>query len=516
MVDPGLIAAGNATVAPAFKSLIEKHVLPHVDRIISKNSTNKELLRHGLQNRFEEYISRINDAYSLMCAIALGNQPRKLEDLYVPMTIAQVGEDSKKFVINDRFSEIFKKNNKIIIIDPAGMGKSTVLKYILLKCIASDYAIPILVELRKLSSSQSIINYIKHVLTEIGETVSDDFLIALMKRGDFVIMLDGYDEISPEHKTAVVADLHNFISRLPKNKYVITSRPEESLVSFSAFQSFKLKPLSKEEAYDLLRRYDAGKGRAEPLIERLEEINNSSIQEFMENPLLTSLLYRAYDHKATIPLKKHAFYRQVFDALFDAHDLSKEANFARVKKSRLDIDDFHKLMRGVGFESLRRGQLEYDKDGIINLINKAAEVSGLAGVRFDCFLDDIVKAVPLFVLDGNSYRWSHKSLQEYFAACFVWMDSREKQEIILKQMVTSGRARSYSNFFDLYYDMDKNGFRFYIVDSVLQEFKKHIENMSEVKKSKSATDDDIDQRVGLTFWHQVFLVKNKVYQKLIA
>lgn len=55
------------------------------------------------------------------------------------------------------------------------------------------------------------------------------------------------------------------------------------------------------------------------------------INEFLKNPLLVSLLFAAFDFKQTIPLKKHIFYRQVFDAYFDSHDLSKGDSYVHEK-----------------------------------------------------------------------------------------------------------------------------------------------------------------------------------------
>ena len=141
--------------------------------------------------------------------------------------------------------------------------------------------------------------------------------------------------------------------------------------------------------------------------------------------------------KQTIPLKKHIFYRQVFDAYFDSHDLSKGDGYVHEKKSKLDIDDFDKVMRRIGFECLRRQQIEFTKDELLNIVDTArANFPSLSFTSMG-LLSDLLKAVPLFCQDGVYYKWVHKSLQEYFAAEFIYKDSKSNQDAILSKLYNS-------------------------------------------------------------------------------
>ena len=71
------------------------------------------------------------------------------------------------------------------------------------------------------------------------------------------------------------------------------------------------------------------------------------VGEFLANPLLVSLLFKAFEYKQQVPFKKHVFYRQVYDALYHHHDLTKEPGFERKKHSGLDLEDFHRVLRAT-------------------------------------------------------------------------------------------------------------------------------------------------------------------------
>jgi len=155
---------------------------------------------------------------------------------------------------------------------------------------------------------------------------------------------DGFDEISITERSKVTSDIQTFVSKAKNNKFIITSRPEDALSSFGGFQKFQIMPLKLDEAFELIKKYDPTNKISDLLIKKIEDddiIRN--IEEYLKTPLLVSLLYTAFEYKQSIPFKKHIFYRQVFDALFESHDLSKGDSFERDKFTKLGSDEFHRV-----------------------------------------------------------------------------------------------------------------------------------------------------------------------------
>lgn len=435
----------------------------------------RSLSAHAISSfgdRFSEYIRIQAERHSNLNTIVFGHQ-KSIADLYIPLTVvpsrsSEERHESSEIYIDRFHTKLLPAETRILITDTAGMGKSTLSKFLFLQSLKSAYAIPIFLELRHLSSSSTILAVIQRQLNT--SAISEDEpkfsrrqVERIFKKGGLIIFLDGYDEVPFKDRETVTTDIKDFLEKYPENTYVITSRPESGLLAFPTFKQFGIKPLKKEESFALIRKYDQGGGRAEQLISKLTGRDFRAVQEFLKNPLLTSLLYRSFEYKQNVPIKKHIFYRQVFDALFDWHDSSKDGYNTREKKSGLDIDAFHRVLRIIGFISVMKGEVEGDTDTVLGWIRKARELCSTTSFSESNFLDDLVRAVPVFVKDGDYYRWSHKSLAEYFAAQYICTEGKIQQAQILSAFISSGRTSRFSNVLDQIYDVDVVAFRTHLI-----------------------------------------------------
>ncbi|MES2690793.1 MAG: NACHT domain-containing protein, partial [Bacteroidota bacterium] len=444
------------TATPLVSAITEIFVKPKLADIAKGLKLKVNKIESIFEDKFNEYLTRSYEKYSIMNTIVFHNQQRLLKDLYIPLTLENT--DQEQFTI-DRFDKNFLPvYERILITDTAGMGKSTLLKKIFLSVIDEAVGIPILVELRRISKSKDIIQEIMDQINSISKDLDKDFILRLIQQGNFVFLFDGYDEIPTENRVEATEQIQKFINKAGKNLFILTSRPESALSAFGDFKGFSVKPLAKNQAFDLLRRYDGNGNLSKELIKKLQGKTYNNIDEFITNPLLVSLLFAAFEHKHTIPIKKHIFYRQVYDALFESHDLTKGDSFAREKFCKLDVDEFHRVLRHIGYNCLIKGKIEFTKDEILDLIKDAKTyVSGISFKESD-LLKDLISTVPLFTIDGIYYKWSHKSLQEYFAAQFIFLDSKEKQRDILLKIYKHENAIKFINVLDLYYSIDYRSF----------------------------------------------------------
>ena len=473
MVDPITAVAISEGTKQTTKLLVDQLVNPIIN--VLKLTYNKNLIH--INAHFQEYLLRNYERYSTMNTLVFTNTQKQLKEIYIPLSITTKDAHTEKDIsikINTYPKEIIHKYRKLLITDTAGMGKSTIMKYIYLSIIDNGAGIPIFIELRRLNADKDIFAEMQEQLKAINKDFDEILLREFIKDGKLIFILDGYDEIPLADKSIVTQRMQDFIAKAGNNLFFMTSRPEESLSGFGEFVRFEINPLSKYEAYNLLRKYDKYGGTSESLIKKLKEEKSKPIEEFLKNPLLVSLLFIAFDFKQTIPLKKHLFYRQVFDAFFEVHDLSKGDSFARKKYSGLDIDEFHQVLRYIGFKSMKK--IEFSKDELLSIIQGAK--SFCVGLNFSDsnLLNDILKTVPIFVKDGNYYKWAHKSLQEYFAAQFIFLDAKNTQSEILKKIYSSNDINKYYNLLDLYYNIDYKGFRNVVTYEFLCDFKKFSQN----------------------------------------
>lgn len=489
---------------PLIKAVVDTFVTPKLETFRNKNQ-NIDNNSIPTTEQFQEYFFRTFKKLSVLNTLVFRKDQVYLEDVYIPLTLLyEKNGQLKKFKVTEYPQQISDDYNNILIVDSAGMGKSTLMKKIFIDSFIKNEGIPLFIELRRLSKEKKIIDEIKDQLDSINKKFNTEFLYELLAGGNFIFILDGYDEISLKEKEVVTLDIQDFIYKTSSNRFFMTSRPENSLASFGNFKEFKIKPLEKKEAYELLRKYDKSGKTATLLIEKLQEQNMTSVIEFLINPLLTTLLYLAFEYKQKIPFKKHIFYRQVFDANFEAHDLTKGESYTHDKYSKLEIDDFHRVLRCIGFECFKNQRLEFTKDEILNLIDKSKKFCVGLDFNNSDFLNDLLKTVPLFIEDGNYYKWAHKSLQEYFTAQFIYLDTKEKQKELLLKMFNSENVEKFTNIFDLYYDMDYKTFRNTIEYEVLKEYNV-FQQENYIQDYEGITTDQIIERKQITFYNNCFL-----------
>lgn len=497
-----------AIASPLIKSVVDTFISPKLESF--RKGAAIKIAKNAIPSasHFESYFTRTYQRVSIINTLVFNNSKKKLKDIYIPLTIAKNESISKveKYKITCFPNTIIENNNKLLIIDSAGMGKSTLMKIIFMDMIDKEIGIPILIELRRLKKGKTIIKEILEQLSAINKSFKEDLLLEFIHDGGFTFILDGYDEIPLSERDVVTADVQNFINKSRLNNFILTSRPESALSGFDEFLQFHIVPLKKPEAYELIRKYDNNGDTSKLLIKKLQESDMDSISEFLTNPLLVSLLYTAFDYKQVIPFKKHLFYRQVYDANFETHDLTKGESYMHDKHTNLDIDDFHRVLRGIGFSSLKAQKIEFSKDEILNIISESKNFCpGLEFTSSD-FLKDILTTVPIFSQDGVYYRWAHKSLQEYFACQFIYLDAKEQQSKILEAIYTSKDMDKYLNILDIYYDIDYKTFRNVVVYSLIKDYRKHI-SINYNKVYKGVADNAVSNRREITFVIKPFVFK---------
>ena len=242
--------------------------------------------------------------------------------------------------------------------------------------------------------------------------------------------------------------------------------------------------------------------------------------DFLSTPLYVSLLFCAYKFKPIIPRKKELFYSQVFDALFESHDLTKELGYVREKHSKLDSTDFHQILRRLGFWCLKEGgRIEFTKDDLQIIIKEiASKIPGLT-ISASLFIKDLIETVPLFVKEGAIIRWSHKSLMEYFAAMFICRDTKERQRGILRTLYKNDESIRHKNLFELCADIDYSTFRSSVIKNLLEDYVHLYEKISQ--RSITSTPKEVISKVELLFPGRSLIYifskgeENKTLSKLI-
>lgn len=447
------------------------------------------------------YLTRFVIAYRHMKTLVFRNQQMLLEDLYQPLTLVSQRSGIGTTVENYP-GRLLEAHGYILIRSTAGMGKSTLMRRMFIGAVESDQCIriPILIELRRLSKTNDLISEILNRCDPLIGTSRDEFL-QMLNEGSFIFLLDGYDEIKPSDREAVTNDLTSFITRAYKNLFVLTSRPDTALGSFPNFQEFTIRNLKQKEAYSLIHKYGRDDEHSLELVNRLKKPAFRQIRSFLVNPMLVSLLFVAYRHTPRLPYKKHLFYFQVYQAIFEDHDLSKDG-LERPKHSELDISDFEKILRHAAFSGSKSGSLEYSHNDLAKLVENAAKFNSI-----ECsapkFINDLITTVPMFIRDGPYYSWGHKSLQDYFAARFIETAPGELRNKLLEKIYNSNSVQRFAHILEVYREMNPRSFRETILRWLLEDFERHCASDKYIQECKQIKPTDIQKRLELTFGRKV-------------
>jgi hypothetical protein len=423
------------------------------------------------QGGYQEYFKRCYEHYASFYALLDHERPRRLLDVYTPLSLVQAGAPGTTIEVKAYPKKLFQNDLQHLFVDSAGVGKTTLAKFIFLSAVESRERIPILVQLRdlaitdKVTLSQFIVN---EVNTVGSKTLDVSSLADVLNTGQILLILDGLEELDDKSRGRVALEIESLLKLSPKCPLILTSRPDPVLTRFPALRAWTIERLSRKQAYDMIRKYEVDNKRADLLVSSIKRNPRIDVLEsFLKVPLLVMLLIASFDHKQNIPLKRHIFFAQVYDALFDRHDNSKEG-YTRSKNSGLAKDEFERVLRGMCFFLFKEGKYEFSESELKEALRKAGGAFPTLKFSQEAFLTDLKVTVPLLEKNGGvGLRFAHPSLQDYFSALCIERDIPQKERLLL-DIYKNGRAEGASEMLRLYADIDPYTFKQCVLKDLAQ------------------------------------------------
>jgi hypothetical protein len=450
----------NALLAPK----IEK-----VRKWASEKDLKGKVDSDALALTMERYLTKLSVRVSEITSITFPQLKLDIFKAYEPLYMtygSHFGGERKNISTDDL---VGSNQTSMIIIDSAGMGKSTFSKYIVARLLHKSDRIPILFDLRKTDPALELIENLASELDLPGDKFNRDVFYKLLGLGKFFVILDGFDEAKVDHQEELAAQINNLSIKGGRNTLLVTSRPQDIIPELINSKPLRFIPFTLEQATSLLQRYDNVSklevGRR--LINEIESVP----AKFIESPLLVSLLYRTFGVNNSIADRISTFYDEIYHALYKGHDLINKNGYAREKKSKLDFEDFRRLLRSLcQYMMLKRKTAFSSWSEAVSFIDKAAAVASVKPHSSSAFLDDLFVAVPLMQRDGTELKFFHKTLLEYFAAEYIIFN--KSSITLLRKLFESPLAPSYAKVFEFLEDIDKPLFEAVITKSFAKQAKK--------------------------------------------
>lgn len=464
------------------------------------NTLTKEV-KHIVSNRLLEYQIEEFERNYYTKTIIHRTEPVKLLDFYQPLYIKKFGNNYKDERINTtECSELFSKNNFITIIGTAGSGKSTIVKYLVVNAIETKFKTPIKIELRYLNNyEKGLLDFIKEEIFKLAQLAFDESIIdRLLKSGNFLFFLDGYDELSSSVKDKVTKDINDLCKIYNKNSFLITSRPYTNIELLSKFKNYEVCQLDDDEKELFVRKQlpSSEKEIVNKIIEAIKN-SNSNYSSYLRNPLLLSMFILTYQTYSNVPPKKSSFYRQVFDSLFYLHDSVSKLSWSREKKSGLSKEQFEYVLQLFSFISFFKEIFVFEEDFINNTLTQIKEKKKSLNFDNQLLLEDLQVAICILNKEGLDYVFPHRSLQEYFASLYIVnLDDANKLGVYKRILLQLLSDNSYGvltkdNFYSLLLEQDYIGVTKNLTIPYLEEINKTLKSF----KYTSSNAEDLTSKL---------------------
>lgn len=459
-MEPTLVNAGIKAITPIAEVLL-KSKFDKLKKWVKEHDLNKQLRDDELNKFFFPYFKRLHKKVSTIQTIVFPQQELDIEEIFEPLflTDREYWGENKCIQMLDILD-----GSSYIIIDDAGMGKSTFAKSLTLNAIREMDLVPIFIELRTLDE-KSLLDALKNELNSVYTIFDNDVFLKLLEMKKFLIVLDGFDEISLAQQPRIAQEISE-LSIKSEIALILTSRPENQLPRIPHSKALKFIPLKIEQTISLIHRYDfiARLDIGEKLIMELDKVPN----RFLQTPLLIALLYRTYGFNNSIASKTSTFYDEIYNAMYKGHDLTK-VGFSREKKSSLDYEDFRKLLRTFCFVLITsKNESIKSVSEAIEYIQKANKLSKVALSSPSNFLDDLLSSVPLMYRDGQHYRFMHKTIMEFFTAEYLAYSDNALS--LLQQVYTSKSAKIFEKSFDYLEELKPDLYKRIIVNDIATKY----------------------------------------------
>ena len=435
-----------------------------------KDCEAEDQFRYGIA--YENYLRKTFERNSKIKTIIYRYSSEDLYSFYEHINV----RCNKKVINTNKIENLIRIGNKLIVSGLGGVGKSTLFKHLFLDTIKSTEYIPVLLEFRNFDNQLTVEDEIYKSLCDNGFDLEREYFQKSMKEGAYVILLDGYDELSENRVDKISKEIKSLSNKYDKNKYIISSRPFEGFISWNDFCELIPLGLNKTQAIRLVNKMKFDKSEKESFCEELKNGLFEKYQSFASNPLLLSIMLLTYSKHATISNNLSEFYDEAFVTLFNAHDATKDF-YKRIIKSQLGSEEFKTVFSHICFKTFFSRKFEFLEGELNEYINRAKDKHPIYQFDIDDFKYDLIHSVCLLIKDGNKYRFSHRSFQEYFAAYYTCkLDDKIQQKLIKRSIESEERFLLYSeSYLTMLFELQSEKVNRIIICPILKEIKELYE-----------------------------------------
>jgi hypothetical protein len=414
LIPPELIQGLKADVALASAAALKAVVS---DITASATGNVKRRLQSWLaEAHLRRLGNRLSDARMVKTLWSF-DQRVDLLSFYYPQRLS-VGEHEIAVKTLDDLNPYGKGGTRVVVSGRVGLGKTILARYLSVVELTRGDKIPVVIELRRVTSQKSLFAHIKDSLLLLSVHVDSDVLRHLLTQGRVTLFLDGFDEVAPPDRVRIMQQIDRIATKYPSVDMLITSRPDTEIFTLYRFHRADLLYLREADLRPLIFRLIENEAEADRLASEVLKTRRSLVP-LLRTPLMVTLLVIAFRTASEVPAIVSDFYSRLFVTLLNRHDKSKPGGFNRPRNCTLSDSKMLELFNTFCLVTLQDGQTEMRRVRAIEACRRAAKACGVEAELAEPFIDDVAEITYLLLREGELLRYAHKSIQEFHAAAFV-------------------------------------------------------------------------------------------------
>lgn len=334
------------------------------------------------------------------------------------------------------FSDVIKENQRLLIIGDPGAGKSTSLQWVTYsyaeQIISPQKELPVPIYLELKWYKNNLLELIVTCFGENGIVCDEETIKDWIKKGRFLFILDGFDEVRDPSKC--LSDIKQLMGFSRESRFVVASRKIEHLKDFQSlgFKKAEVKQLSDSQVELFVEKY-LGKEKG---IMLLKELERHILLNEARNPLILWLMTLEFrEEKSQISINKGMLFKNVVEHHFLKEWESKVISAERdtQKYTDLKIEALSKLaFSTIEEENSIKVEEEKAKETIDAFIKEGR-------TDYKNLRDEILNQLfdsHILIKAGSQISFWHKSFRDYFAALKLKEIFSKEPKKFMKRYVT--------------------------------------------------------------------------------
>ena len=342
-----------------------------------------------------------------------------------------------------------KKGQRLFILGKPGAGKTTFLKYIIVKASQGEIAkVPIYISLKEWSTSgeTELLSFMVKQFELCNFPDAESFIESLLNSSHAIIMLDGLDEVNQENnqRAQIITQLNGFFKKYNKCQYLMTCRIAANEYIFEQFQDIEVADFNKEQIVFFVKKwFSDSKQKYEAFLKDFNSVENKSLQELASTPLLLTLLCLTYEVNMSFPKQRAEIYYDALDVLLRRWDSSRSIKRDDIYRNLTPKRKQH-MFAHIAAVNFEKGKYffrqEYLEKSIDNYLNNLIQDDEKLESRQ--ILKSIEAQHSIFIERAKGiYSFSHLSFQEYFTAKYITDNESRALKSLIFNHLTDDRWR---------------------------------------------------------------------------